>query len=182
MANKPVFLRSTLQSAAFLAASLVLVQVHAAGDLNAYDATPPSGPVAARTEQAANDSRNAAITPGALQQLQQDSREQALELATLKETIAAQSLLIEQLKSANARTNPVPTSSSSTDTDVAALKARMSEQTRSISALQTQLSEAQRSSESNANDLNSLRQEISNLRSSVGRLDSQVSGLSSKVK
>lgn len=175
MASKPAFLSSKLRFAAFLTGSLALSQAMAAGDVNAYDALAPSGTVPA----ADDSSRNTGVTRGDLQQLQQESRQQALELATLKETITTQSLLIEQLKSVNAPTIPSP---STNDTDIAALKTKISEQTRTISTQQVQLNEAQRSAESNANDLNSLRQEISNLRSSVGRLDSQVSSLSSKVK
>lgn len=115
MANQAGFFSTTLRFTVLLAGVFALSQAQAADGVPA--------------QTAALD----------LQQLQQESRQNASELAALKETVKAQSLLIEELKRNS-------------------------------------------SSDANASEINSLKQEISNLRSSVGRLDSQMSSLSSKVK
>lgn len=181
MTSKSAFLNSPLSFAALLIGVLAVSQAHAAGDASANAATSRSSTVASRTESADVDSsRDLESALISVQQLQEDSRQNASELATLKETVKAQSRLIEELKRNNG------TTTQPSNTDVADLKSKMDEQSRTISKLQSQLTDMQRNSGSNgtssSSEISSLQQEITNLRSSVGRLESQVSSLSSKVK
>lgn len=181
MTSKSAFLRSALPFTALLIGTLALPQAQAATDSSANPATPQNSTVASRSEPADVDSsRDIESVLISLQQLQEDSRQNASELTALKETVKAQSRLIEELK----RNNGTTTQSSTTD--VSELKSKMDEQSRTISKLQSQLSDLQRNAGSNSNssasEISSLQQEISNLRSSVGRLESLVSSLSSKVK
>jgi predicted RNase H-like nuclease (RuvC/YqgF family) len=170
MANQPAFLSATLRFTALLAGSFALFQAQAADGVPAQTAATQTT-ITAEPYHPTADAAN-------LQQLQKESRQNAAELANLKETVLAQSLLIDQLRS--------PTSATTQASDPrAALKSKMDEQSRTIGELQTQLNDLKRgasNSESNASEISSLKQEISNLRSSVGRLESLVSSLSSKVK
>jgi predicted RNase H-like nuclease (RuvC/YqgF family) len=166
MANQPAFLSATLRFTALLAGSFALSQAQAADGVPAQTAATQTT-ITAEPYHPTADAAN-------LQQLQKESRQNAAELANLKETVLAQSLLVDQL------------TSTPTGDPTAALKSKMDEQSRTISELQTQLNDFKRgavsSSDSNASEISSLKQEISNLRSSVGRLESLVSSLSSKVK
>ncbi|MCQ3032724.1 hypothetical protein NLO88_18905 [Pseudomonas syringae] len=159
---------------------LAFSQAHAA-DASANAASPQNSTVASRTAPADVDSsRDLESALISVQQLQEDSRQNASELNALKETVKAQSRLIEELKRNNGTTTQPSTA------DVADLKSKMDEQSRAISKLQSQLSDLQRNSGSNgtssSSEISSLQQDITNLRSSVGRLESLVSSLSSKVK
>lgn len=181
MTSKSAFLSSPLSFAAFLIGVLAVSQACAAGDASANAATSQSSTVASRTGSADVDSsRDLESALISVQQLQEDSRQNASELNALKETVKAQSRLIEELKQ-NKGTTPQPNTA-----DVSDLKTKMDEQSRTISKLQSQLTDLQRNSGSNgtssSSEISSLQQDITNLRSSVGRLESQVSSLSSKVK
>ncbi|MBC3948683.1 hypothetical protein [Pseudomonas folii] len=181
MTSKSAFLSFPLSVAACLISVLAISPAHAAVDASANTATSQSSTVASRTEAADVDSsRDLESALISLQQLQEDSRQNASELAALKETVKAQSRLIEELK----RNNGTTTQSSTAD--VSDLKSKMDEQNRTISKLQSQLSDLQRNSgpnsTSSSSEISSLQQEITNLRSSVGRLESLVSSLNSKVK
>lgn len=181
MTSKSAFLNSSLSVAACLISVLAFSQAHAATDASANAAAPQSSTVASRTESADVDSsRDLESALISVQQLQEDSRQNASELAALKETVKAQSRLIEELKQ-NKGTTPQPSPA-----DVSDLKSKMDEQSRTISKLQSQLSDLQRNSGTNgtssSSEISSLQQDITNLRSSVGRLESQVSSLSIKVK
>lgn len=181
MTSKSAFLSSPLSFAACLIGVLAVSQACAAVDPGANAATSQSSTVASRTEAADVDSsRDLESALISVQQLQEDSRQNASELNALKETVKAQSRLIEELKQNKGTTTQPGTA------DVDDLKSKMDEQSRTISKLQSQLADLQRNSGTNgtssSSEISSLQQDITNLRSSVGRLESLVSSLSSKVK
>lgn len=181
MTRQCAFLSSTIRFAVLIVGGLVLSQAQAAVDASPADATLQDSSVATHAAPTVDDTlRNTGFTMGDLQQMQKDSRQNAVELDALKETVSNQNRLIEELK------RNTGTTVRSSDPEVTGLKSKIEDQGRTISQLESQLNDLKRnpdpSGNSSSSDISSLRQEISNLRSSVGRLESQMSSLSSKVK
>lgn len=108
MANQPVFLSPTFLFTALLAGIFALSQAQAADGVPAQTAAPD------------------------LQQLQQESRQNASELATLKETVKAQSLLVEELKRNSG--------SDANSSEISSLKQEISNLRSSVGRLDSQMS------------------------------------------
>lgn len=177
MTSKSAFLNSPLSFAALLIGVLAVSQAHAAGDASANAATSQSSTVASRTESADVDSsRDLESALISVQQLQEDSRQNASELNALKETVKAQSRLIEELKRNNG------TTLQTSNADVSGLKSKLDEQSRTISKLESQLNDLKRSTgSSSSSSSNSSSSDLSSLKSKVEDQNRSISNLESKL-
>ncbi|MCD5986884.1 hypothetical protein KDX30_03095 [Pseudomonas sp. CDFA 553] len=178
MTSKSAFLSSKIRFAAFLMGSLALSQAQAAVDLSSYNATSQDGIVASHYEPTGVYTlRKTEFTLGGLQQLQKESRQNASELAALKETVKAQTRLIEELKRNNG------TTTQTSNADVSGLKSKMDEQSRTISKLESQLNDLKRSagssssSNSSSSDLSSLKSKVEDQNRSISKLESKLSDI-----
>ncbi|MCF5714794.1 hypothetical protein GIB57_12290 [Pseudomonas tremae] len=118
------------------------------------------------------------MTVSDLQELQRNSKRNADEIASLKQTINAQAKLIEEFK------RGAGSQSLGNASDTSALKSKIDEQNNKIEKLESQISTLKRSSESgaNANDVSNLKREISSTQSDLKSLKSTVDSLSNRIK
>ncbi|MBI6852186.1 hypothetical protein AAIM60_11070 [Pseudomonas lijiangensis] len=127
--------------------------------------------------------RNANITVGDIQEVKKNTESNTKELENLKKIIEGQAKLIEELKRDSKSS---VSSSSSSDSEIASLKRKVDEQSRSIDKFEGQVNDLKRSSgsssSSSASELSSLKREVSDQERELSNVKRSLDDLSRKVK